>query len=584
VHQPADHDEVLPAGLLGVDRGVLAGEADDAADLGGLAADVVPGDGRLTGVGPGEGGEDADGASVCSHTLLGMSTHTAPRQIRVLGTTRLSDDPKGKRIDHKAQRRAINELVERQGWPAIADADWFSDTDKSASKDDVERPEWDRLLDTVRGIDSRTVELVVVGYAQDRMMRRPQDPKMVADLLERKRGQLWTALQGQINVRKGGRAALYFNGVVATNESETTTRRSLDGMKEAAIDGKPHGPAGYGWTRVIEGSGKGALSKNIVNPDEAAIVREMAERVLAGGSLRGIAADLNSRGVPSPNAGAVRRRDPVTREPIAWAADSWEPAKVRQILLRKANIAVRVHTTASEDDTEPVEYPAMWDAILDDDMYAQVVAVLGAPERRTSRTNIAKHWLSTIATCGVCESAVTVQSVGAKGKKYAAYRCPQAHVTKAEAKTDAAVELAVLEILSSKEARDSLRRGDGGAAEQAIERAATITTRLLELETDYMAGHVRRESWLRMSKQLNADIKAAERVLSKRRDAPVYADLVNADDLGAAWDATPLDRRRAVVSAVATVVLHRNTKRGKSAFDPETITVTPRITAEEAAA
>jgi len=63
VHQPADHDEVLPAGLLGVDRGVLAGEADDAADLGGLAADVVPGDGRLTGVGPGEGGEDADGGS-----------------------------------------------------------------------------------------------------------------------------------------------------------------------------------------------------------------------------------------------------------------------------------------------------------------------------------------------------------------------------------------------------------------------------------------------------------------------------------------------------------------------------------------
>jgi len=452
----------------------------------------------------------------------------------------------------------------------------------------------------VRDIDPNATEVIVVGYKQDRMLRQLGDLPVLANLLERKRGQLWTTKEGQLSVRKGGRVAYYVNGAVAANESEVISARTTDGIASAAIEGKPHGPVGYGWTRVVEGSGKDAVSLNVVNEAEAAIVREMAKRVLAGESLRGIANDLNQRcpacwpaacvddthprGVPAPGAGAVRRRDPLTREPVAWAGSTWGPQKIRQILLRKANIGVRVYTTASEDDAVAVEYPATWRQILDRDTFAQVVGVLSAPERRVSRSNVARHLLSNIARCGTCNEPMTVQTVGQKGKKYPAYRCPVAHVAKTEAKTDAVVEQVVLEILASDAVRASLRRDDGGRTREAVEKAAALRAELKALEEDRLNGDVTREQFLRMNRKWQADLAAAEAALTRRRDSAVYADLVNADDIGAVWDATPIDRRRAVIAAVANVVLHRTNRRGRGAFDPESIKVTPRIIAEEAAA
>ena len=62
--QLAQHDQVLPAGEEGVDGGVLGGQADPAADLVGLAADVEAGHGGGALVGLGEGGEDAHGGGL----------------------------------------------------------------------------------------------------------------------------------------------------------------------------------------------------------------------------------------------------------------------------------------------------------------------------------------------------------------------------------------------------------------------------------------------------------------------------------------------------------------------------------------
>lgn len=60
VQQPADHVEVLPAGELLVDRGVLAGQAYGAAQLPRLADHVVARDRRRAGVGDDQGGQAAD--------------------------------------------------------------------------------------------------------------------------------------------------------------------------------------------------------------------------------------------------------------------------------------------------------------------------------------------------------------------------------------------------------------------------------------------------------------------------------------------------------------------------------------------
>src|SRR6185437_12696180 len=64
VVEPADHVEVLAAGEVLVDRGVLAGKPDDLAYGAGLADDVVPGDQGTARVGSQKRGEDADGGGL----------------------------------------------------------------------------------------------------------------------------------------------------------------------------------------------------------------------------------------------------------------------------------------------------------------------------------------------------------------------------------------------------------------------------------------------------------------------------------------------------------------------------------------
>jgi DNA invertase Pin-like site-specific DNA recombinase len=496
----------------------------------------------------------------------------AQRTVRVLASTRLSSDPGGRRITHESQRRAISQLVEREGLPPVAEGDWFTDTDKSASKVGVVRPEWERLLATVESVDPRTMQVVVVAYAQDRLQRQVEDLPRLANLLDRKNGQLWTAMQGQVSIKKGGRVSYYLQGVVAADESEKISARTTVGLASAAMAGKPHGRVSYGWSRQYTSVGAGkAVGKEVVNPEQQAVVVDMARRVLAGHSLYSIVADLNDRGVPAPGAGRVLSRDPVTREAIAWGDGGWNRNKIRHILLRKSNVGVRVHAAGGQGgDGLAVEYDAAWPALLDEATYAQVCAVLRSPERRTSLSNKAVHLLSGIAVCAVCERPVTAQKESG-GRLNSVYRCARSHVVKAKAATDMVVTEQLLQYLTSPELRAALSQGASDGRVQAEADRAVQRAKLAELEAAYDQDEMPLDTFLRLSTRARTKLVEAEAVLARRRDGAVYADLVAADDVVQEWEATPLDRKRAVITALFTVTLLKANSRGRSAFDPSTI-------------
>ena len=69
--------QVLRAGQVLVDRGVLAGEADRAAHLLGVADDVVAADPGDAGVGAQQGGEDADGGGLAGAVRAEHAEHGA---------------------------------------------------------------------------------------------------------------------------------------------------------------------------------------------------------------------------------------------------------------------------------------------------------------------------------------------------------------------------------------------------------------------------------------------------------------------------------------------------------------------------
>jgi len=75
--QPADHHQVLPAGEVFVDRGVLAGEPDELPHPLRLAGDVVAGDPGGAGVGPQQGGQHPHGGGLAGAVGAQHAEHGA---------------------------------------------------------------------------------------------------------------------------------------------------------------------------------------------------------------------------------------------------------------------------------------------------------------------------------------------------------------------------------------------------------------------------------------------------------------------------------------------------------------------------
>jgi site-specific DNA recombinase len=104
-------------------------------------------------------------------------------------------------------------------------------------------------------------------------------------------------------------------GAFATYETDNLSKRLKRKFQEKAEKGEPHGYAPYGFKRV----GKA----NALVPDQAAIIRECAERVLGHESLRSVVPDLHARGVHWPK------------------AEKWDSTILRQIKLRPTNAGLR---------------------------------------------------------------------------------------------------------------------------------------------------------------------------------------------------------------------------------------------------
>ena len=124
-----------------------------------------------------------------------------------------------------------------------------------------------------------------------------------------------------------GRLTARIKGSVAKHETEQLTRRVKAKMVERAESGAPHGRTAYGWRReqLYDDQGRRWGSRDVLHPEQAAVIRASATAVLAGDSLRAIVARLNARGE------------------VTLDDKTWTTTTLRSILLRERNAGLRVH-------------------------------------------------------------------------------------------------------------------------------------------------------------------------------------------------------------------------------------------------
>jgi DNA invertase Pin-like site-specific DNA recombinase len=221
----------------------------------------------------------------------------------------------------------------------------------------VYRPGFRSVLDDIASGRAAAV----MAEDLDRACRDPRDLEDLVDVIREHKANA-RSLSGSLTLTSGGTDAEHLTArimvAVANKSSADTARRVAQARQRQAEHGtfggggRPYGYARDGMTLV---------------PAEAAEITRAAGAVLAGTSLKAVARDLRDRHVPT-------------------VSDAkWCSATIRNILLRPRNAGIAVHHGAETG-------PASWPAILPEEQWRAVVALLTDPGRATGPGN-APRWL-----------------------------------------------------------------------------------------------------------------------------------------------------------------------------------------------
>lgn len=476
---------------------------------------------------------------------------------------RISEDPLHQERGVARQVEDCREMARVRGWDVVAEP--FVDNDISALTGKL-RPAYRDLLALVEsgGTDR------VVTYMTSRVWRNRRERAEGIDRLRAASVGVAAVKGPDLDLTSAsGRMLAGLLGEFDTHESEVKAERVARAAQQRAEEGRPNGTVPYGWQRLYDRDERGRVvaARDVDDPGEATVVREIVDRLLAGAALRTITADLNARGVPAPLGG------------------QWRTSSVRKIALREANAGRRVHRGK-------VIGPAAWPALVDDDKHDRVRALLEAPERHHSRDGARRHLLTFgIGACGVCGGdlrAATVKRNRKVGGAVSAdnpsgtvtavhqmYLCNAAGcVGRNEAQVDDLVAQVVAHRLARPDAVDLLRGTDDGRLTLLREQAAAVRARLETAADDYADAAITSDQLRRITGRLRPLLDDLERQAGQvAGPAPeVLAGIAGHADALARWQASPVTRKRAILSALLERVVILPTRKG-AGFDPESVTV-----------
>jgi DNA invertase Pin-like site-specific DNA recombinase len=458
-------------------------------------------------------------------------------QRRAAIYTRISEDREGAGLGVERQEADCRALAERLCWSIVAT---FSDNDVSGYSGHP-RPGYRDLLGALRTGQANAV----LVWHTDRLHRSPKELEEYIEVCELREIPTQTVKAGPLDLATpSGRLMARQLGAYARFESEHHSDRAKRARLQAATDGR--------WIGGLRPFGYGADGMTIIEA-EAEIVRWMAVEVLKGTSLRAIARKLNAEGTFTSTG------KPWTARAVAW------------LLKRPRNAGLSQH------QGEPVAR-AKWPALIDEDTWRGVVAVLGDPARNTTASRARKWLLSGLAVCGMCGEPVRSNVATWGDRRVPSYTCPQHHVRRQAEALDAYIEAIVLERLSRPDARELLMPDQSGDVAALHAQDSGLRARLDELGRLYGHGLIDALQLASGTASIRSQREEITAELAAAASGSVLAGVVDAVDPEAVWNGLDLSRRRAIVDVLLTVTIKRTKRggarrKGQTSFDSESVAI-----------
>lgn len=469
---------------------------------------------------------------------------------------RISADQQGRAEGVQAQEKWGREYAAKQ-WPGMP-IRVFCDNDLSAAKDDVRRPEFEEMREAIRR--GECAHLWAVD--QYRLTRRePEWFGLAAELARLGVTQVHTRRNGVIDV-DGVFAGI--NAVLGAHEVKQLRKRLNDKKGELAAQGRPGGRLGFGYRQVIYTpeeearlgdwqerrhqakirgkemrqwkadnprplggrpvlDAEGRKSAEIV-PQEAAIIREGAKRILNGWGLTNVAAWLNEQGLRGKHGGR-------------FVATS-----VADFLTAPCVAGLRVHRGE-------VVGKATWEPVLDEATWRALCAVIGS-RKKTRHRSRRTYLLTGYRT--FCDEEGCGKPLQARPSGLYGYYACEPKVTDGCGRTT--IDAKAAEAHVAMQLLDKLDEYDEAgllAKDQYVERRAELVGQLdaldarrAELAQMWNSRQLTSDQFAIMNQGLAEEGQAVERELA---DLPIPSSRIDPRELRAAWPEMHLDEQRKLV-------------------------------------
>jgi hypothetical protein len=302
------------------------------------------------------------------------------------------------------------------------------------------------------------------------------------------------------------------------------------------------------------------VDRATVREHEATVLRDAAERILEGESLRSVTASINDAGARTPG------------------GNLWQPNVLRRVLMSE-----RVVGRELKAGGQPRKAP--WPPILDARTHRKLVEVLGDRSRVRGGGQANRVYLLTggVAVCGICGSPLIARPnndgkrgyVCSSGGPY--FGCGKIRINADPFEQD--VTERVLARLIRPDARDRLQESFNRAiegAEKAPEEIKAAEERLAEIGVDYADGNIGATEMRAAREHLGHKIRAAR---SKVKLAEMLRGVgaLDAESLVDWWEGASLNQQRALLELmVDKIAVHPVRVRGSKIFDPSRVEVTWR--------
>jgi DNA invertase Pin-like site-specific DNA recombinase len=485
-----------------------------------------------------------------------MTTATIEKpQVRAGCYCRISSDPDDKREGVDRQREDTAVLCEVNGWTPTA---YYVDNDVSAT-DGRERPEWARLL---ADVSAGKIDAIVV-WNQDRGWRKMADLETLRPVLEPRGVLLATTNIGTIDFRN---ADDVFRAQVSTAMSEMEVAKMRVRIRRAARQkaeqGRPAWKVAFGYLPERR-RGRDDNGTRQIDPAVAPLVRQGYAAVLAGASLKDVAAIWNDAGA------------------LTTTGRRWDTNSVSHFLRHPRNAGLRSHfvtgTSTRGTLTDDIVGPGTWPALVEESVWRAAQSVLaGRPSGgRGRRRSVRKHVLTGVLRCGRegCDGRLGGTRTTSGDVSYA---CPVCYKVGVRA---SCVEPLLVELigrrLAQPDAVDLLKaeEHDQALAQRLRDERAVLYARLDEFALERAQGLMSGRQLQIASEAVQAQIAAIDRQEQSQERLRVFDEIpLGTEAAKAAVKALTPDRLRAVLGVLMTVTVLPVGKVGH-VFNPERVQV-----------